>query len=327
MIKIKNTNYILIILFIISIGANFLAWQKIGNFSDITKNKEAVNQTQIQELKLIENEYTSYLDNFSYNIPEEWETYRNEKYGFEINYPKEFSEECRSKGNCFRESKWKKVKIQEVDFNEDKDFYAKQNENKISDNAYFTFGSFKTARHIIDFNVFEKEEIWDNKTYQVESSLFAIVIHPNESNLSFEDFMSQEILNMPEGIEEQRVVKINGVEGYRVVLPAIHNAPSSIVYYLPSKNNETIISIGTPVDTLREHPPYGKLDDFIESYPQYQERKNEMRNCFLGDDYNIFLKKYPVYTNFIEQLSAKHAEKELYKRLIFEKIVYSFKFN
>ena len=312
MSKIKNASYLFIGLLIISASANLFAWEKIRNSKNIMESKEV----KTQGLKLIENEYTKNLG----ELPDQWSVYSNEKYNFKINHPEEFQD--------------KKIKIQEIDFNEDMDFYAKQNENKISDDAYFTFGSFKTARHIIDFNVFEKEEIWDNKTYQIESSLFAIVVHFNKFNLSFEDFISQEILNMPEGIEEQRIIKINGVEGYRVVLPrAIISAPIGVVYYIPSKDNKTIISIGAPIEIfVKIH--YDKVHEFIEAYPQYKKEVDRINNDPTIVSIDEFLENNSDFKKFLKYLDSEnakldleYAKKELNKRLIFEKIVYSFQFN
>ena len=304
MIKIKNINYILIILFIISIGANFLAWQKIGNFSDITKNKGV----GIQELKLIENEYTKNLN----KLPDGWNIYSNEKYNFKINYPEEFEN--------------KKIDIKEVSFDSREDFYSTGKNERVS--TVPPGGNFKTANHLIDFNITEDKMI-ENQIYKIKSPLFTIVIHSNKSNSSFEDFVSQEILNYYKGdkkIKDQRIIKINNTEGYQFIYYPIPGKVG-IVYYLPSQDNKTIFSINTEImllsETLRSDDPYF---EFSKINPQYQKEIEETGTLISGD-YHDFLKKYPDYEKFLEHFSFEHAKKELNKRLVFEKIVYSFKFN
>lgn len=305
MIKIKNINCILIILFIISISVNFLAWQKFDNSSNFIENKEV----KVQELELIENEYTKDLN----KLPDGWNIYSNEKYNFKINYPEEFEN--------------KEVEIKKVSFSSREDFYSTGKYEQVS--TVPSGGNFKTAKHMIDFNITEDKMI-ENQIYKIKSPLFTIVVHSNKSNLSFEDFVSQEILNFYEGnerIKDQRIIKINNIEGYRFIYYPIPGKVG-IVYYLPSQDNKTIFSISTEIilldEILRSDDPYF---EFSKINPQYQKEFYNTKNPVYYEGHSEFLKKYPDYEKFLNHFSFKHTKKELNKRLIFEKIVYSFKFN
>jgi len=59
MIKEKSVNYLLIILLIISVSANLLAWREIQNLDGSIEKLKTGNQTR--GLELIENEYTKNL--------------------------------------------------------------------------------------------------------------------------------------------------------------------------------------------------------------------------------------------------------------------------
>ena len=307
MIKEKSVNYLLIILLIISVSANLLAWREIQNLDGSIKKLKTGNQTR--GLELIENEYTKNLG----VLQEGWKTYRNEEYGFEIKYPEEFES--------------KEIEIKKVSFDSREDFYSSQKNEEVSSGVVPTFGSFKTARHLIDFNITENKMI-ERQVFKMKSSLFAIAIHPNKSNLPFEDFVSQEILSFYKGneiIKEQRVVKINGVEGYRFA--CFKQGEIDIIYYLPFPDNKTVISIGTYImlldETLKSDDPYF---EFSKINPQYQKELYDTENPIYYKSHSEFLEKYPDYENFLNRFSFEHTKKELNKRLLFEKIVYSFKF-
>lgn len=308
----KNIDYFLTIMLIASASVNLFAWQEIQNLeSSVEKLRE---QNQSQGLELIENEYTKNLGEvFSiWDEENKWKTYRNEEYGFEISYPEEF--------------KSKKVKIGEISFNSREDFYSSRKDEEVSSGVVSTFGTFKTAKYLIDFNITEDKMI-ESQIFKTKSSLFAIAIHPNKSNLPFEDFVSQEILSFYKGneiIKEQRVVKINGVEGYRFA--CFKQGEIDIIYYLPSPDNKTVISIGVYIilldETLRSDDPYFEFSKINSEYQKEIERSGKL----IDRDYSDFIKKYPDYEIFLKHFSFEHAEKELTKRLLFEKIVYSFKF-
>ena len=311
MIK-EKINYLLTVLLIISVGVNLFAWQKIQDLNKIAEKSKTENQ--VRGLELIENEYTKNLGEvFSiWDEENKWKTYRNEEYGFEISYPEEFES--------------KEIEIKKVSFDSREDFYSSRKNKEVSLGVVPTFGSFKTVRHLIDFNITENKMV-ERQVFKMKFSLFAIAIHPNESNLPFEDFVSQEILSFYKGNEiigEQRVVKINGVEGYRFV--CFKQGGIDIIYYLPSRDNKTIISIGAYIwlldEALRSDDPYF---EFSKINPQYRKEIEETGKLIDGD-YNDFIKKYPDYEFFLNNFSFEHTKKELNKRLLFEKIVYGFKF-
>lgn len=293
-------NYLLIPALIISIIGNIFFYFEIN---DLKKEIQAGNQS----LTLIDNDYTKIIG----EIPDGWKTYKNDKYGFVLNYPESFDSQ--------------KIEIKEMDFNNENDFISKQKKSGVSNNVFYTFGTFKTTKNIIDFN------IPDNN--QTRKSVFAIAIHPNDSNIPFKDFISQEILSTPEGIENQQIVKINNVEGYRIITPATEPTnTSSIIYYLPAKDKKTIISIGAPIEIFKYgpppgEPPFARVNAFIKLYPQYQSEIKNIENLYMNDNKTELAKKYPDFIKYEVGLAITSTEKELDERLTLEKIAYSLKIN
>jgi hypothetical protein len=294
--KTKLLIVFLVILLIISIGASLILYQK----SLIPKTGDT--KPEIQELSLIDNEYTKNLN----KLPEGWKPYKNDEYGFQINYPESFEGQ--------------KVEIGQAEFSNWQELYNQNQEGKVPDDTQWLYGNDTNDKKIIDFN-FSKEN--------AKISLFAATIYPNKSNLSLKDFVSQEILNNPEGIDDQRIVSINGIYGYRLVLTrATNSSPLVVIYYFPAEENKNIISISTPIEIFKGgYGPNFEFESFIKAYPKYNGELQNMENILtIGGDQETFDRKYPEYKSFVQTLSEQSAQKELEQRTTFEKIVSSFRF-
>jgi hypothetical protein len=284
----------LVVLLIVSIGISFALFQENNN------PKFCETKSGIQEVSLINNEYTKDLNKLS----EGWKTYKNDEYGFQINYPEEFGGQ--------------KVQIAQAEFKNDQELYAQLQANKVPDDVKWMSGHTEMDKKITDFNYLK-----ENKT----DSLFAVTIYSNPSNLSLKDFVSNEISNMPDGINDQRIVNLNGDNGYRIVITkGAVDMPSSIIYYISTKDGKNIIGISSPIEIFDGgYGPDLRFEDFVKAYPKYNEDLQNMSAVWniAGNQEEIY-KKYPEYKNFIEDLSAQSAQKELDKRSTFDQIAYSF---
>lgn len=289
----------LVVLLVISIGASLILCQKSNN------PKSCDIKSQSQELSLINNEYTKNLS----KLPNGWKTYQNEGYGFQINYPEELN------GN--------KIDTKDVRFKDRNDLAATGQEGEISTAS---MGSFKTAKEIIGFN--SPVDKWvDGKIFKIKDSLFTIGIHPNEYNLSFEEFVSQEILSYYKGneiIKSQEIVEVNDIKGYKFTYNPTEGSANT-TYYFSSKDNKTIVSLNAHTELLSE---VLKSDDiffeFSKINPQF--KADLEKGTFMDNGYDEFLKRYPDYKLFEKDFSIKYLQKEKDKELVFAQIVDSFKF-
>ncbi|MFA7170201.1 MAG: hypothetical protein WC178_05130 [Candidatus Paceibacterota bacterium] len=295
----NNTKVIissLIILLIVSIGISFVLFQK-------NKNPKSCDiKSENQETSLINNKYTKDLN----EIPDGWKTYQNDEYSFQINYPEEFDGQ--------------KIQVTQAEFKNNQELYAQLQENKMPDDVKWMSGYTEMDKKITDFNYLN-----GNKT----TSLFAITIYSNPLNLSLKDFVSDEILNMPEGIDDQKIVNLNGKNGYKIVITkGVIGMPSSVVYYMSAKDGKNIIGISSPIEVFDGgYGPDLRFEDFVKAYQKYNGDLQNIDNVWnIAGNQKEFDKKYPEYKNFIENLSAQSAQKELNKRLTFDQIAYSFNF-
>jgi len=288
-----------LVILLIVFGASLILCQKSNNPNSCDI------KSQSQELNLINNEYTKNLS----KLPDDWKTYENKSYGFQINYPEEFNEN--------------KIDAKDVSFKDRNDLATTGQEGEI---PTASMGSFKTVKEIISFNSTVNKWI-DGKMFKTKDSLFAIGIHPNESNLSFKEFVSQEILSYYKGseiIKSQEIVEVNGTEGYKFTYNPTEGS-NNITYYFPSKDNKTIVSLNTHTELLSE---VLKSDDiffeFSKINPQF--KIDLEKGTFMDNGYDEFLKKYPDYRLFEKDFSVKYLQKEKDKELAFAQIVDSFRF-
>lgn len=291
--KIKLLVSSLVFLLVVSMCASLTLYQK-----GLTPKSCQMNQ----ELSLVENEYTKDLN----ALPEGWLTYRNNEHGFQINYPEQFDE--------------KKVEIKQAEFSNWQELYAQNQEGKVPDDTKWLPRNNETNQKMVDFSFLKGD---------VQSSLFAITTYSNESNLSLKDFVSKEILNTEEGINDQQIININGIYGYRLTITrATNSSPLVIVYYFPAKNSKKIISISSPIEVFKGgYGPNIEFEAFIKAYPKYSGELQNMENILTIDgDQETFNKRYPEYKDFIQTLSEQSDQKELKQRITFEQIVSSFRF-
>ena len=298
--KMKISIGILVLFLVVLVGACFSLYQK--NKTSCETNKVS------QKLSLINNEYTKNLN----KLPEGWKTYKNDEYGFQVNYPE----------TTFDGSK---VNIQDVKFKSREDLAATGGDQKIGGGT----GSYKTVREIIDFNT-TVEHNGDAGVIKTIDSLFAIGIHPNESNLAFEEFVSQEILSYYKGseiIKSQKIVEVNGVTGYEFTY-AYSNGGEAIAYYLPSKDNKTIFSINTTftLPEATEVPGVIDVDNimlaFSKANPQFS--LGDIEKTFIENEQDVFFKKYPGYQLFEKDFTIKYLQGEWTKQETFGQIANSF---
>jgi len=252
-----------------------------------------------ESIKLIENDNTK-----SQNIlPEGWKAYRNEKFGFQVNYPEQYEKRI--------------VDVKEIEFNNADELYKKGQENMSRDSMYLA-GYSSAKKHMFDFYI---------SVQPANLSLFAITVYENESGSSLYDFVSNEIMQMPEGIDDQRIINIDGKWGYRIEVARSNNSsPSVIMYYLLASDGKNVVSISSPIEIFRGgYGPNFEFGNFIKAYPKYEGKEQDMENILvIGGNQEMFDASYPEYADYIENLSAQSAKEELNKRLAFEKIVYSF---
>ncbi len=304
--KVKIMIGFLFVLFLVSIGINFSLYQ-------YQKNKDCescTTESKSQTLSLIENEYTKNLN----QLPEGWKTYKNEEYGFEINYPEEFEGE--------------KIKIKDIKFKNREDLAATGEDQKFSTAS---MGSFKTVKEIVSFNWATDRRI-DGNTTETIDSLFTIGIHPNESNLSFKEFVSQEILSYYKGkeiLKSQKIVNLGGIYGYEFVY-----RPSGITenttYYFPSKDNRFIFSINMSTGFREKIETSGVVsaDDIIFAFSKANSQfvLEELEKTFIEQGQEEFFKKYPEYKLFEKDFYVKYLELENTKKHILEQTISSFGF-
>ncbi len=290
----------LVILFMVSIGISLFLYaeSKTCNCKPQTQSKTNGNQ----ELSLINNDQTSNLN----KLPDGWATYENKEYGFQISYPEKFNGQ--------------KIEIAQAEFKNNQEQFDQLQIKKIPDDIKWISGYTEMDKKITDFNYFK-----ENKT----TSLFAVTIYSNPLNLSLKDFVSNEILNMPEGIADQRIVNLNGNDGYRITIQKGTIAmPLTLVYYVSVKDGKNIIGISSPIEIFDGgYGPDFRFEDFVKAYPKYNKDLQNMENIWnIAGNQEDLDKKYPEYKNFIENLSAQFAQRELDKRLTFDQIAYSFSF-
>lgn len=289
----------LVILLVLSIGTIFALYQKnTGSKPCDTKPQVTTNQ----ELSLISNEYTSNLT----KTPDSWTTYKNNEYRFQINYPMEFEGQH--------------VGIGQAEFSNDQELNTQLQANKIPDDVKWMSGHTEMDKKVVDFNYNN-----NNKS----GSLFAITIYSNPSNLSLKDFVANEISNMPDGIDDQRIVDLNENYGYRITITkGAVGVPSSIIYYISAKDGKNIIGISSPIKIFDGgYGPDLRFEDFIKAYPKYSGDLQNMSSVWdIAGNEEKLNKKYPEYKDFIKNLSAQSAQEELNKRLTFDQIAYSFTF-
>lgn len=301
--KMKVSVGILVLFLVVLVGACFSLYQK---------NKTSCEtKSESRGLSLIDNEYTKNLN----KLPDGWKVYKNAEYGFQINYPEMFDGQ--------------QIKIGTAEFSNQQELNQWQQNDKVSDNASFLVGYAEGKKEMIDFGVFKENQIFGDTTYNISSSLFAITIYPNDSNLSLKDFVSNEIMNTPEGIDDQRIVNIGGRVGYRIIITrGVNSAPSVVAYYLPTNDNKKIIGISSPIEIFQGgYGPNFEFEGFIRAYPKYEGNLQDMNNILtIEGNQEGFDAKYPEYESYIEDLAARSAKKELNKRLTFEQIAYSFVF-
>lgn len=317
--KMKISVGILVLFLVVLVGACFSLYQKNKTSCETNSGN--------QELSLIDNEYTKNLN----KLPDGWKVYKNAEYGFQINYPE----------TTFDGSK---INIQDVKFKSREDLAATGGDQKIGGGT----GSYKTVREIIDFNT-TVERNGDAGVIKGIDSLFAVGIHPNESNLSFEEFVSQEILSYYKGseiIKSQKIVEVNGVTGYEFTY-AYSNGGEAIAYYLPSKDNKTIFSVNTAfalpgaieiegvIDTgdvmlgySNANPQFSLKDieaTFFQDANYYPDGFNfrEIEANFAKNGQDPFLKKYPGYQLFEKEFTIKYLQKEWAQQETFNQVVSS----
>lgn len=304
-----------VVLIIILIGANLISLQEINKLNISIKNIEAGSKKQPTEIPPpTNNEICKETIQTSDSSPTS--KFTDKDYNFEIDYPKEYD--------------GKTIEVKSLDFSSEMDFISKQSDAKISDDVSYTFGNFTTTRHITDFGMINNIE--DSNNQKSKLSLFAISIHPNKSNLSFEDFISQEIKNMPEGITNKKSFDINNISGYIVTLPsASYSTPESVIYYFPTTDKKTIFGIGTTLYPFKFGPPPGdppfeRIDGFIKLYPKYQDSVKSIEDLFMSEKKDDLYSKYPEFEKYEKDLAANYATSETSKKIELENIVKSFKF-